>query len=389
MLVAAGITAVGLLSVGTITQLFGYRMGGTIAIPVLSVYTLKNVWMLPIFILSTIVAFLGLWVVKQRTLLYGRDELLVAMGLGSGVPLLLLVGLGAVIPESLRSVVFIGSILPGLAAYNYHQLKPEYRVHDLVTATALYVGLVACGWLLITPGLATTLGEVTPPALYTTTTDVAVYKNAVLDTDLEPTILARPVAVLLFPLGLLISERVRSRYGLRIGLIALPLLAIYALANGWLVVLYAVLLGLSFGFLYLVHYVTLLYGRVLISITTAFALLAAVPVTLVFPITRGLSAYFVAILAGIGAYNWHVAPGPKRKLFLPLQVGTFAVMLPIARMTGRILPRGFPQQFGPVQVVASLLVALGCLVVVEYQTVYQPSHADVFESSILSGGDRE
>jgi len=389
VLVAAGITALGLLSVGTITQLFGYRMGGTIAIPVLAVYTLKNVWMLPIFVLSTIVAYLGLWVVKQRTLLYGRDELLVAMGLGSGVPLFLLVGLGALIPESLRSVVFIGSILPGLAAYNYHQLKPEYRIPDLLTGTGLYVGLVACGWLLITPELATTLGEMTPPALYTTTTDVAVYKNAALDTDLEPTILARPVAVALFLLGLLISERVRGRYGLRIGLIALPLLAIYALASKWLVVLYAVLLGFSFGLLYLVHYVTLLYGRVLISITTAFALIAAVPITLFFPITRGLSAYFVAILAGIGAYNWHVAPGPKRKLFVPLQLGTFAVMLLIARATGRILPRGFPQQFGLPQVVAIVLVALVCLVIVEYHTVYQPSHENVFESSILSGGDRE
>lgn len=389
MLVAAGITAFGLLLVGIISQLFGYRLGGTIAIPVLAVYTLKNAWMLPIFVLSTILAYLGLRIVKQRTLLYGRDELLVAMGIGSGVPLLLLVGFGSLFPESLRSVVFIGSILPGLAAYNYHQLKPEYRTYDLLTATGLYVGLVACGWLLITPELATTLGEVTPPALYTTTTDVAVYKNAALQTELEPTILARPVAVGLFVLGLFVSERVRGRYGLRMGLIALPLLAIYALASKWLVLLYVVMLGLSFGFLSLVHYVTLLYGRVLISTTTAFALIAAIPITLLLPITRGLSAYFVAILAGIGAYNWHTAPGPKRRLFVPLQLGTFAVMLPLARATGRILPRGFPQQLAFPQLAASVLVAVVCLAIVEYYTVYQPSHDDVFESSILSGGDQE
>jgi len=389
VLVAAGITAFGLLLVGIISQLFGYRLGGTIAIPVLAVYTLKNAWMLPIFVLSTILAYLGLRIVKQRTLLYGRDELLVAMGIGSGVPLLLLVGFGSFFPESLRSVVFIGSILPGLAAYNYHQLKPEYRIHDLLTATGLYVVLVACGWLLITPELATTLGEVTPPALYTTTTDVAVYKNAALQTELEPTILARPVAVGLFVLGLFVSERVRGRYGLRMGLIALPLLAIYALASKWLVLLYVVMLALSFGFLSLVHYVTLLYGRVLISTTTAFALLAAIPITLFLPITRGLSAYFVAILAGIGAYNWHTAPGPKRRLFVPLQLGTFAVMLPLARATGRILPRGFPQQFAFPQLAVSVLVAVVCLAIVEYYTVYQPSHDNVFESSILSGGDQE
>lgn len=389
VIVAAGITALGLLLVGTLTQLFGYRLCGTIAIPVLAVYTLKNVLMLPIFLLSTIIAYLGLRVVKQRTLLYGRDELLVAMGLGSGVPLLLLLGLGTLAPESLRSVVFIGSILPGLAAYNYHQLKAQYRVHDLLVSIGLYTGLVALGWLLITPTLTPVLGQLTPPALYTTTSDVAVYKGAALATDLEPTILARPVAVGLFLLGLLLSERVRGRYGLRIGLIALPLLAIYALASRWLVLLYVLFLLLSFGFLTLVHRVTLLYGRVLISITTAFALVVAVPSTLLFPITRGLSVYFVAILAGIGAYNWHTAPGPRRRLFLPLQLGTFALMLPLARATGRILPRGFPQQFGPLQVAVALLVALACLVFVEARTVDLPSHADVFETSILSGGDRE
>lgn len=387
MLVAVAITALGFLLVGLTTQLFGYRLGGTIAIPVLAVYTLKNVFMLPIFVLSTVLAYLGLRVVKQRTLLYGRDELLVAMGLGSAIPLLLLAVLGSVVPESLRSVVFIGSILPGLAAFNYHQLKPQYRLKDALAATLLYGALVGLGWLLITPALAARLGTITPPALYTATSDVAVAKSAVVPTELEPTILARPVAVGLFLLGLLCSERVRGRYGLRIGLIALPLLAIYALASKWLLVLYVLLLALSFAFLQAVHVTTLLYGRVLISLTTAFALLAAVPTVIWFPITRGLSAYFVAILAGIGAYNWHTAPRPKRKLFVPLQVGVFAAMLLLARATGRVLPRGVPQSFGLPQVAVGVVVVLGCLAVVEYYTVYQPAHDDVFAASILSGGD--
>jgi len=49
---------------------------------------------LPIFVLSTILAFIGLYIIKQRTLVYGRDELLVAMALGSGLPLAILVVLG-------------------------------------------------------------------------------------------------------------------------------------------------------------------------------------------------------------------------------------------------------------------------------------------------------
>lgn len=260
MIVAAAVTALGLFCVGAITQLFGYRLGGTIVIPVLAVYTLKNVLMLPIFVLSTIIAYMGLWVVKRRTLLYGRDELLVAMGLGSGVPILILVGLGSILSGTLRSVLFIGSILPGLAAFNYHQLKPEYRVRDILTTTAIFVVLVGVGWFLISPDLAPTLGQVTPPALYTETTDAAVYKGVAIDLDLRPAIVARPLAVGLFLTGLLVSERVRGRYGLRIGLIAVPLLVIYALASVWLVALYVVLLALSYGFLRLAHHAPLRTG---------------------------------------------------------------------------------------------------------------------------------
>lgn len=60
MILAATLTAVGLVAVGAITQLFGYRLGGTIAVPVLAVYTVKNALMLPIFLLSTVLAYLAL-----------------------------------------------------------------------------------------------------------------------------------------------------------------------------------------------------------------------------------------------------------------------------------------------------------------------------------------
>ena len=388
MIVAVVVTALGLLLVGTITQLFGYRLGGTIGIPVLAVYTLKNVYMLPVFVLSTLLAYLGLYVAKHRTLIYGRDELLVAMAVGSGVPVAIFLVLGSVIPESLRSVVFIGSILPGLAAFNYHQLKPEFRAGDVLTATLLFAGLFALGWALITPEFARTLGPLTPSALYTETADVAAYKGAVVETDLEPTILARPSAVALFLVGLLVSERVRARYGVRIGIISVALLAVYALASRWLLVLYLLALVVAYAFLWTVHHVTMLYGRVLISVTTAFTLVATVPLVVVLPITRGLSAYFVAILAGINAYNWHTSAPIQRRLFVPLQLGTFTALLLVARATGRVLPRGVPQEFGLPQVLAGLVVTGVCLAYAEYRTVDRPSEEAVFEASILSGGDR-
>lgn len=386
MIVAVSLTAIGLLLVGIISQLFGYRLGGTIAIPVLAVYTLKNIFMLPIFVVSAVIAYFGLYIAKQRTLIYGRDELLIAMAIGSGVPIVILVALGEFLPDNLRTVLFIGSILPGLAAFNYHQVKPEYRKWDLITAVALFSSLFALGWLLIDPRFSSTLGTITPPALYAETADVAVWKGAAVETGLDSVILARPYAVAVFLVGLLITERVRVRYGLRIGLISIALLAVYALSSRWLLLLYLLTLVVAFAFLRALHYITLLYGRVLISTTTAFALVIAVPLVLLLPVTRGLSAYFVAILAGINAYNWHMTPVSKRKFFLPLQMGTFVLVLLLVRSTGTILPRGIPQSFGPPQIGIGLIVALICLLATEYYIVNRPSHKQVFEMSILSGG---
>ncbi len=387
MIVAVVVTALGLVLVGIITQLFGYRLGGTIAIPVLAVYTLKNAFMLPIFFFSTILAYLGLHIVKQRTLIYGRNELLIAMGIGSGIPLVIFLAIGVAFPNSLQEVVFIGSILPGLAAFNYHQLKPQYRTNDLIATILLFSGLSTIGWFLVSPELVPLLGERTPPALYAETADVAVFKNAVVPAGLEPPIFSRPSAILLFFIGLVLSERVRARYGIRIGLISTALLAIYALANQWLLVLYVVVLAIGFVFLQLTHYLTLLYGRVLISITTAFTLLATIPLVMVLPITRGLSAYFVGMLAGINTYNWHTTPSSKRKLFVPLTLGVFTPLLLISRATGQVFPRGIPQQFGFTEIVLGVMVTIGCFLYVEHYVISRPDPDEVFEASILSGGE--
>jgi hypothetical protein len=386
MIVAITVTGLGVLAVGVITQLFGYRTGGTIAIPVVAVYSLKTVLMLPTFVLSTMVAYLGLSVVKNRTLIYGRDELLVAMAIGSGVPLVILVAFWAALPDSLRSVVFIGSILPGLAAYNYHQIKPEFRRYDLLTTTVLLVVLIGLGWTLVTPSLSNTIGQLTPPVLYSQTADVAVLKRAVVVERLEPTILERPVAVLLFLTGVLVSERIRSRYGVRTGMVAMALLAIYALANVWLLLLYLAVLIVAYTGLKTVHYVTLLYGRVLISVATVTALLVVIPLSISLPISRGLSAYFVAILAGVNAYSWHVTAPPQRILFVPLQAGSFLFLLVLTQVVSLLRPAYVPREFGLPALVAMIVAAAACLAFVEYRSVDLPDQESVFEASILSGG---
>ena len=86
MWVATLVAVIGFLSVGAITQFTGYRLGGSITIPVLAVYSLKNFVMLPVFVLSAAAAYVGLWILRRRTLIFGRDELIAAMVIGTAVP---------------------------------------------------------------------------------------------------------------------------------------------------------------------------------------------------------------------------------------------------------------------------------------------------------------
>lgn len=60
MLIAVLLAVIGITSIIILTQLFGYRLGGVIVVPVLAVYTCKNFLMLPLFLVGSIVAYLGL-----------------------------------------------------------------------------------------------------------------------------------------------------------------------------------------------------------------------------------------------------------------------------------------------------------------------------------------
>ncbi|MFB6266022.1 MAG: hypothetical protein ABEI31_00055, partial [Halodesulfurarchaeum sp.] len=246
--------------------------------------------------------------------------------------------------------------------------------------------LVGLGWLLVSPRLAGSLGRLAPPILFSATADVAVFRDAVIMAELHPSLLARPVAVVLFLGGILLAERIRARYGIRTGLMAMALLSIYALTNAWLLVLYGLLIFLAYGVLELVHRLTLLYGRVLISVATTASLVAVVPVTLHLPITRGLSAYFVAILAGVNAYNWHVTAPSKRTLFVPLQVGAFLILLVTTQVVGLLRPDLIPLVFDLPVTLLWFVGSLACFGFVEYRSTDLPDEEAVFEASILSGG---
>lgn len=385
MIVSATVTAIGLFAVATITQIFGYRLLGAITIPVLTIYSLKNLIVLPVFAFSTVLAYVGLKVLQERTLIYGRDELLAAILIGSAIPLLLLLPLGSILSEAFWTLLFVGSILPGLAAFNLHRLKPQYRKWDFAVTVVLFLVLFVIGALLVSPTFRPVLGTLTPPVLYSETADIALWRDAIVAEPIQPMILDRLTPIGILGLALAASEGFRRRYAIRTGVIAVGLLAIYVLWSTQLIVLYLLLFVITFAAVQAIHEITILYGRVLLGLSSGFSLLAVLPLSQVFPIEYGFAAYFVAIFAGINAYNMHATAPAYRILIPPLQLVTFLSLVAIARVFTEPRTEGAPQQFGVVEVFLGTVVAALCIAFAEQYTVPRPSKDTVYDASILSG----
>ena len=392
MWIATIITVVGLLFVAIITQFKGYRLGGVITVPVMVVYSLREFLMLFVFPISIIIAYVGLWMLKRYTLMYGRNLLVSTIVIGSIIPtgvFLLLAGVGA----ELGVIQFIGSILPGLAAYNYQEIDPDYRKKDLLAAAGLFVVLFVGGWLLVSPWIAERFGTLTPPLLFFPTSDVAVYRGAagyggtIGVVEADPIILSRTYTVGIFAAGLTATEVIRRRLGVRIGVVAPVLIAIYAIASYWLPIMYLMMLGMMFVFIQGVNKFTLRYGRVLLGMSMALGMVIGVLLTFVFPIERGPSAFFVAILATVSAYNAHVSAPIERRLVLPLQLAIFAPTVVVTRLLTEPLPRGVPQELTSPMILGAAVVSVLCLAFAEAYTVRQPDDEDVLSESVLSGGE--
>ncbi|HII02709.1 TPA: hypothetical protein HA351_14035 [Methanosarcinaceae archaeon] len=259
MLVAIILAAIGILSVITITQVMGYRLGGVIVVPIMAVYTLKNFIMLPVFVISALIAYMGLNYVKRKTMIYGRAEMVASILIGSVLPVIGLFFMRSSGVE-FQNIFFIGSVLPGLAAYNYQHIKPEYRLKDPLTAVGLFLALLGIGWALITPEMSRSIGYLTPPILFSQTSDIAVLKGAAVNMPPVPTIMDRFSTIAVFTVSPVLSEMVREKYGVRIGIVSMGMLAIFALANKWFVLIYLVNLLAAYFAIDRVQKATLLSG---------------------------------------------------------------------------------------------------------------------------------
>lgn len=391
MLVAAVVTALGFAAVAVATRRYGVRLGGTVVVGVLATYTLKDFSTLPLFVSSTAAAYATLWYVKRHTLLYGRDEFVVALLAGSLLPtavFLLLPFVPGGSPVGIGEPIIVGSLLSGIAAFNFHQVRADYRRRDLAGTAGLYAGLLLGGALLVSPSTRF-LADHTSLMLFAHTSDIAVLRGAVVEGYVDPGFVARPFVVGIFVLTLGASEQVRKRFGLRVGTVALGLMAIYTVSTWRLLALYLVAAAVVFATVTLVHRAYLVYGRALLGTAATVGVLLSVPLSVAFDVSAGISPLFAGILAGVLGYYLHYTPPRERRRKVALVVAIYVGLVVAVRSLVPPGADGLPRTFGPPEAAVAVLVALGAAAYALHDRIEQPDDTAVRAASIFErGGSR-
>lgn len=415
MLLAGGLAAAAFAAVGLLTRLRGYRLGGAITVGLLAIYSLKAVASLLLFLPSAVVAYLGLAVIHDRTLLHGRDEFVAAILLGA-CPSFAVIATRFVrpglVPPGFGETVFLGSLLPGLAAFNLYHVDPAYRRRDVALTVGLYGGLVLLGVALAGPA-GERLGDLTPPVLLAPSADVAVLQGAVVDTVVPPSVASRPLVLMVLGAAMLFSELVRRRARLRLGIVTLGLVTIYTLANRWYLSLFLLEAVAVFAVITAIHRWRFLYGRALLSLAcgTGVALSALLAIQLPcglpivsplycgpgviqetiraigFEMRPGLTGLMVGLVAGVTAYNVHVTAPVERRQLVPIMVAAFTVLLVLARALIPPGPAGFPQELGLSTLAGAGAVVAGCLWIAGRYHVGTADEFAVLNTSVLYGGE--
>lgn len=332
MLVAATVVLVGLLAGIVAVEGFALRLSGVLAVPVLGVYALYDPVAVPIFAASTAVTYHVVGRIRDRTLWYGRSVLVASIVVGAVGPFLAFLALDSLL-GNLRvhgGALFVSSVLPGVAAYNYHQLDDDReRLVDVGASLAVLAGLVALGWWLV-GAAGGWLATVTPPVLLERAAWVARAQGVGVEASPRAVVVPYVAATAVLLGGLLVTEGVYRRWGVRlVGLVAAPLLALFALRNVAILPAYALVLGSAYWATERFHDRTLVYGRVLLAVGVCAGLLVSVPVAVVAGLLGldGFTVLFVGILGGVGAYNLHRVAPAERTDAVTLAAGAVVVAL--------------------------------------------------------------
>lgn len=327
--VATAITILGLLFSILVSHRSGLRMGGVIVVPLLAVYTLYSFIALPLFLISAILAYIGVGIIQRWTLIHGRQRLLACLALGASLPLTisLFFNVGTA-TASTTTTAFFGTIIPGMAAYNFHSLDSEDRLRDLAISLAALVGLLIVGGAMVNPVTATRFDPTLTSMLYSPASDIAHLRDAVRANTMLTTSIPRWKSLILVFAGVVLSEAANARWGIRTGgLIAIPLLVVFSLSNAWVIPVYVLGTVIAYVSLRIVNSLTLFYGRVLLTITLVLAILYGFVVAMFTTTIIGFLLYFTSLLAGVGAYNLHLVAPTERRHAISVSVILFGLLL--------------------------------------------------------------
>lgn len=395
MIIGALLVTIGLMVGAWAATTRGYRLSGVVVVSLLALYTLVDFMALPVFIASGLLAYVAIGWIQDRWLLYGRPLLLTAVIVGAVLPALSVVFLDSLLGGSITvgHMDYIGSILPGIAAYNFYRADPDRRVPELLASAGLLVGLLAVGVVSVLlwhypPRISYTLFGVTPadytwPILLTNGADVATVFG--FSTITGATIVGSIGAVAIVVLvGLAIGELMRDRWGLKpAGVIALPIVALFALRAWWMLPLYAGIFALSYVAIQAIHRFTLLYGRALLSIAAVLGVLLGIPAIVAFGLSDTVTVFFAGLIAGVGAYNLHSAAPADRPATVIVLPGVFVVIYAVARILVDPLPSGLAATVGVMDLALAGLAILAAVWVLAGYEQTRPAEADLRDGAVL------
>lgn len=389
MLVATLIMVVGISVVALVSQRQGYRMGGVMVVPLVVIYTIREPFSPLIFVLGAAAAWASLWAVREYTLTHGRRVFLVAVVTGALATVVVAFVVSRYVPARLpfENAEMVASIFPGIAAYNFMRLDPADRPNDalamcLVFAVLLVLGVAALFAFESRPA-------VTPPVLALPTSDLLDWLGIRPQGSPMRRLTPRWLSVSLLVVDVVIYEWFRKRYDLRLaGIIVIPLLAIFSVRLASTVVVYALGATATFALVSAVHWITLLYGRVLLGIALVCGLLYVLALGLWLPLSLpGLTLFFVGLFVGVSAYNLHRVAPRNRSATIRVSAGLFVLFYAVLVVVVDVPPGGLLYSFEPVFLVVGLAV-VGLAAVAVYRLERSLPDATAFaQASVFANAE--
>lgn len=316
----------GICLTAVVSQSSGYRLGGVMVVPLLVVYTFHELVSPLVFAVATAAAWGALWALREHTLNHGRRVFLVGIVVGALVSVVTAVALSLFVSGvTYYDAEIVGSIFPGVAAYNLMRLGPHDRRADLLGMGAVYVLLSGLG-LVAVYALAAFEPNV-PPVLLLPTSEAVSWLGLAPVGDPTPHVIPQWLAVSILVVDVLAYEGVRARYDLRLaGVILVPLLAVFSVRFADTVLVYALGATAVFFVVSLVHWASLLYGRNLLAVGLVTGLVYAAAIGVTQPVQApGITLFFVGLFTGIGAYNLHRVAPKNRAASIRLSAALFVV----------------------------------------------------------------